>query len=202
MRRYLKIKDNVRLKNYETGQAMSEGLLVIGIFFILIIGIQTTMSLQSSASGLLVESVKNLIQVHLGKKMIDNNQKNFFKLEDQSLFSDVTNTLFKEMSMAHPGLIMVRETSMSTHWGQGNITRQSFIDAGNGYASSDQSAQTNIEQSVSLWREGFRRSSASIEAIHSLASKTDMAWRRPAISNDLIQPWAGVVPDHALKRSQ
>ena len=185
----------------QRGQAMSEALFIAGVFLILIIGINTSMSMQLAAIRMLMDSVKNVFQVHLGNMLASENSKNFSSIEKSDLFSSSTHSIFEELSMAQPGFSHTLSESTKKIWDAKIISRQSFIEAGTGYASSDQAVQTRIGASPSLWRDAFKSSSNVMRPIHALTSKSDAAWSRPDISLDFIQPWAGVVPELSIIRS-
>jgi len=203
MSRYRKLKQhrnvNYHANIYQTGQAMTETLLVVGLFFILMIGIKTSMLMQSSAVQMLLNSVKDVFQMHLGK--LPGTEKKFFRLESNDLFSSRTNSLIEELNMAQPGLIQTRSASHAGIWNPIEISRQSFIEAGNGYGSSDRAVQIRLESSASLWTDAFNQSSNVMGSVHLLSSMSDQAWKRPGISHDFIQPWAGVVPEQTILRS-
>jgi hypothetical protein len=202
------VKVSRQLNLSQCGQAMSEALLILGIFFLLMLGIQTSMSMQFSAVQLLLASVKEVFQVHRGKMMgseYGNTQhlkikdsKKFSSLETKHLLSAKADALFEELKMAQPGSVHARVLSERQSLGAKTIARQSFIEAGDGSASSDRAVQTRIETSASLWRDVFNRSSTTMDAVRGLTSKVDAAWKRPQVSLELIQPWAAVVPEQSL----
>ena len=192
----------------QRGQAISEALLVLGIFFILMIGIQTSMSIQFTALNLLLGSVKKVFRVHLGDLIhTEYGNSQYSKIKGMEKFSPSKNnylssrdghSLFEELNMTQPGLISAHSSSIYRAPNLIQISRQSFIETGTGSAFSDQAVQTRIGTSVSLWSDVFKRSSNVMDSVHTLTSKVDKAWSRPQISRDFIQPWAGVVPEHSL----
>ena len=186
----------------ERGQAMSEALLIVGVFFILITGINISMRMQLSANQMVLDSVKKVFQVHLGNISVGKNPDHISAFENSDLFRAKANVLFDELKMAQPGFIQARSQIAPLSWRAIKISRQSFIDAGSGYASSDQATQEKIGTSASLWSKAFRHSSKVMVPLHAITSKTDSAWQRPEISLDFIQPWAGVVPEESATRGE
>ncbi len=179
---------------------MSEALLIIGVFFILITGINISMRMQWSAVQMVLESVKKVFQVHLGNITVGKNPDQVSTFENSDLFRAKANVLFDELNMAQPGFIHARAQITPLSWDTIKISRQTFIEAGSGFASSDQAVQAKIGTSASLWSEAFHHSSTVMVAVHALSSKTDSAWLRPGIARDFIQPWAGVVPVKSAER--
>ena len=199
---YKKQKVNAVLNLDQRGQAMSEALLIIGVFFILITGINISMRMQRSAVQMVLESVKKVFQVHLGNITVGKNPDQVSTFENSDLFRAKANVLFDELNMAQPGFIHARAQITPLSWDTIKISRQTFIEAGSGFASSDQAVQAKIGTSASLWSGAFHHSSTVINPLHMLTSKTDAAWQRPEISRDFIQPWAGVVPEESATRGE
>jgi hypothetical protein len=187
---------------------MSEALLILGIFFILMLCIQTSMTMQFNAIQLLLDSVKKVFQAHHGnmtdtvhatiqESKIKDLKKNTLSDEINVLRSHA-HSLFEELNMAQPGSIHALAQSAPESRRAITISRQSFIESGYGYASSDSAVQTRIGASASLWGDTFKRSSNTIDSVHALTAKVDAAWKRPQIYKDFLKPWAGVVPEHSL----
>jgi len=182
-------------------------MLLLGIFFILMLGIQTSMTMQFNAVQLLLDSVKKVFQAHHGdmtgtvsasihhSKVKDVNILSMS--DDKNLFRPGAHALFEELNMAQPGLIHARLQSAPQSWRSITIARHSFIESGSGSATSDRAVQTKIGTSSSLWWDAFKHSSNTMQSVHAMTSKVEAAWKRPQISQDLLQPWASVVPEQA-----
>jgi hypothetical protein len=184
---YLMRKVNV----HQRGQAMSEALLILGVFFILMLGIQATTSMQLTALQLLLDSGKKVFQINLGSTFSSEHTNNH-------PFISSASPLFDELKMVQSGLIQARSVRADKTLHSVHISRQSFIEAGTGYASSDHAVQKRIGASASLWLDALNLTAQAIDGIHTLSSKIDSAWKRPVISRDFIQPWVGVVPEQSL----
>ena len=205
---YAPHKVNRKLIHHQRGQAMSEALLILGIFFLLMLGIQVSITMQLNAVQSLLDSVKKVFQVHLGNvtttapttiqhsKMQD--LKKLIMSDAVNLLSPRAHALFQELNIAQPGSIHARSLSDRQSWGSIKISRQSFIESGHGSASSDQEVQERIGVSVSLWNDVFKHSSNTMESVHTLTAKIDTAWKRPQIYKDFLKPWTGVVPEQSL----
>jgi len=179
----------------ERGQALSEVLLMISAIFILFIGINMSTSLQISAVQLLINSFKKVSQVHLGV-LKSSEQKNEFTLLGKNKLSNTKlDVLLDELNMAHPGTVAARSHLLRRLWPEIKVSRQSHIEVGDGYASSDLTVQHNVKNSSTLWRNHFNLSLEVMRKVSLHASKTDTAWMRPKMTEDLIRPWAGVVPE-------
>lgn len=188
------------------GQALSESLIMLSVFSILFMGIQTTFSIQRIAVNTLLVSLKKVFEISLGKSIesdIEQNSsvlehKSISVLEHKSFLNSGVNNLFAELKMAQPGMIQASSFSTESKHGQVKISRHSFVDTGYGYASSDRNVQQRFASSSTLWRNIFQITSKTMRPIHARSSKVDHAWNRADLSHDFVQPWKGFVPDQSI----
>ena len=180
------------------GQALSESLILLGVFSILFIGMQTTFSIQRNSVNTLLDSLKNVFAISLGQAIGSDTDRKIDVLEHKSSLNSGVNNLLAELKMAQPGMIQGSSFSTGSRHGQIKISRHSFVDAGYGYASSDRNAHEKFASSSTLWRNVFQFTSKTMHPVHARSSKVDHAWNRPDLSLDFVQPWIGFVPDQSI----
>ncbi len=191
----------ITISVFMRGQALSESLILLGVFSILFIGIQTTVSIQLIALNTLLDSLKNVFEISLGKSIASDIDRKISVLEHNSSLNSGVNNLLGELKMAQPGMIQSSSFSTGAKHRQIKISRHSFVDSGYGYASSDRNVQERFASSLTLWSNVFQITSKTIQPIHARSSKVDHAWTRPDLSLDFVQPWEGFVPDQSIFRT-
>lgn len=190
----MKANSKLFINAAQQGQAVCEALIVLTIFLLLMTGMQFTNSMQFSALHMLMDSAKKVFEVSLGKATTGDIER--YTSTDQKISSmrNGVNKLNAELYMADPGFVKASSHASDPRWNKINIHRHSFIETGSGYAATDRAVQDRINQSRSAWRDAFELSSDNIRRVGAITSRTDIAWKRPTISLDFVQPWAGVIP--------
>lgn len=185
-------------RHAQAGQAMTEALIACTFFAVLIFSVRFTDQIQQNAILALLKSSKNVFEISSGRSYED-------QLHVETIGTDAVNPYFKvdplasELLLEKPGFVqsgvsIKNDYSDRFTLGRFALQRYSFIEAGNGYASSDQEVQKRIAQSPRAWGGAEQVSVRSMVPIESFTALTERAWKRPRLSVDFLQPWAGVIP--------
>lgn len=187
--------------NFSRGQALSESLILIGVFSLLFVGIQVTGSIQILSVQTLLKSVKHAFELSLGHVAQSRINHEIYTFKNQHNLSLTVHHVLDDLRMGHPGFLRLSVSLQPSKNYLNFVTRSTFVDAGYGHGESDSGVQQKIAASAPLWRDAFQKSSKEMKEIYKHASRVDHAWTRPLLDIDLIQPWEGVVPEQVKTRN-
>lgn len=187
---------------FSRGQALSESFILLGVFSLLIAGIQLTGLTQMLAVHTLLTSLKHAFALSLGQLTHSRINREIYTFENHQSVSLNLRHVLDDLRMAQPGFIRLSASSQSSNHEMASVTRSTFVDTGYGHGESDRHVQLKIEASNPLWRDAFENTSKEMTKIFKYASRVDHGWNRPLLSIDFIQPWEGVIPDQAKTRSR
>lgn len=187
------------------GQAAIEGIVIMTLMSILMIGVVMTGRMQLQSVDMLLDSHRQSFNMHKGQALVINQHATFSdtwrSVNDRKGDSaPIHQGVFKELRLQEPGLIQVSaRLHNSTQFLVSNLYRQSFVEAGTGHASSADAVQRRLHTSAFLWRDARERSVAVITARRPFLAHLDRPWGRESITLDWLRPWTDVVPDQILK---
>jgi len=189
----------------QNGQAAIEGIIIMTLMSILMIGVVMTGRMQLQSVDMLLDSHRQSLNMHKGQALVINQHATFSNTwrsvnDRKGDSAPIDQGMFKELRLQEPGLIQVSaRLHNSTQFLVSNLYRQSFVEAGTGHASSADAVQRGLHTSTSLWRDARDRSVAVITARRPYLAYLDRPWGRESITVDWLRPWTDVVPDQILK---